>query len=66
MIGFVETNHMELGVKIGYACVSTADQSLSLQIDALAKAGCQKVYQEVASGAKSRRPQLDGMLRNLR
>ena len=34
--------------------------------DALAKAGCQKIYQEVASGAKSRRPQLDDMLRNLR
>ena len=66
MIGFVVTNHMEPEVEIGYARVSTADQSLSLQIDALAKAGCQKVYQEVASGAKSRRPQLDGMLRNLR
>ena len=50
----------------GYARVSTGDQSLSLQIDALAKAGCQKIYQEVASGARSRRPQLDDMLRNLR
>ena len=50
----------------GYARVSTGDQSLSLQIDALAKASCQKIYQEVASGARSRRPQLDDMLQNLR
>ena len=31
MIGFVETNHMELEVEIGYARVSTAVQGLSLQ-----------------------------------
>ena len=43
---------------IGYARVSTQDQSLDLQVDALRHAGCTKVYQEVVSGAKAERPVL--------
>lgn len=41
-----------MSYKIGYARVSTQDQNLDLQIDALQKAGCQKIVTEKASGAK--------------
>ena len=43
---------------IGYARVSTADQDPALQLDALAKAGCERVFEERASGARSDRPVL--------
>jgi len=53
-------------MKIGYARVSTKDQNLALQIDALTKAGCEKIYQDIASGARSERPALNEMIHNLR
>jgi DNA invertase Pin-like site-specific DNA recombinase len=53
-------------MKIGYARVSTKDQNLGLQIDALTKAGCEKIYQDIASGARSERPALNEMIHNLR
>jgi DNA invertase Pin-like site-specific DNA recombinase len=49
-------------MKIGYARVSTRDQNPDLQIDALKKEGCEKIYQDTASGAKSERPELDKLL----
>jgi DNA invertase Pin-like site-specific DNA recombinase len=51
---------------IGYARVSTDDQNASLQVDALKKAGCIKVFTDHASGSKASRPELDRMLDQLR
>lgn len=53
-------------MKIGYARVSTREQSFDLQLDALRRAGCEKIYQEIVSGAQAIRPQLDLMLDHLR
>ena len=43
-------------MKYGYARISTKDQSLNMQIDALEKYGCQQIYSEQATGAKADRP----------
>src|SRR5260370_39999469 len=51
---------------IGYARVSTADQNLDLQHDALAGAGCEKVFEEKASGARDDRPGLTAALSHCR
>jgi len=51
---------------IGYARVSTTDQNLALQIDALEKAGCEKIYQDELSGTKNNRPGLLKALEHLR
>ena len=43
---------------VGYVRVSTKDQSFDLQVDTLKKANCEKIFQEVASGAKTSTPRL--------
>lgn len=47
---------------IGYARVSTQDQDPELQVDALKKAGCEKIFVEKASGAKRERPELQAAI----
>jgi DNA invertase Pin-like site-specific DNA recombinase len=47
---------------IGYARVSTADQRLDLQTDALEGAGCERLFTDAASGAKADRPGLQEAL----
>ena len=51
---------------IGYARVSTRDQNLDLQIEALKKAGCERIFKEKISGATKERPELDALLSQLR
>jgi DNA invertase Pin-like site-specific DNA recombinase len=54
------------GKLIGYARVSTEDQELRLQLDALEKAGCWNVYKEHRSATRGKRPQLELALMDLR
>ena len=51
---------------IGYARVSTVEQNLGLQRDALATAGCETVFEDHASGAKAERPGFADALAHLR
>ena len=51
---------------IGYARISTPDQSLDLQKDALAKAGCREIFEDIASGSKVSRDGLDRALKYAR
>jgi DNA invertase Pin-like site-specific DNA recombinase len=51
---------------IGYARVSTEDQNLDLQRDALEKASCEEIYTDRVSGTKARRPGLEQALSHLR
>lgn len=51
---------------IGYARVSTQDQNLDLQVKALTKAGCKKVFDDKISGTRAERPGLTAALAILR
>ncbi len=51
---------------IGYARVSTTDQNLKLQKDALIKVGCEKIYEDELSGTKDNRPGLSKAIEMLR
>ena len=55
-----------MGTIIGYARVSTEDQSLDVQMEQLNAAGCTKIFSEKASGAKDDRPQLKSLLEYVR
>jgi DNA invertase Pin-like site-specific DNA recombinase len=51
---------------LGYARVSTTEQSVDAQRDALSAAGCSRVWMETASGATTSRPQLSDLFSHLR
>jgi DNA invertase Pin-like site-specific DNA recombinase len=53
-------------MRIGYTRVSTHEQNLDLQKDALKKAGCKKIVADVASGKKTQRSGLDQVRELLR
>jgi len=53
-------------VLIGYARVSTQDQNLELQFDALNKSGCNKIFEDRVSGSRAERPGLNKLLEMLR
>ena len=53
-------------MKIGYCRISTRAQNFDLQLDALNREGCDKIFKDTVSGSKSSRPGLDEMLKNLR
>ena len=52
-------------MKYGYARVSTKDQVLDLQIDALKKVGCNKIFIEIAKGSKVERPEWTSLLNEI-
>lgn len=58
--------HAPGGALIGYARVSTPEQDLTMQVKALKGAGCARIFEDVASGAKTARPGLDAALAYLR
>jgi len=53
-------------MKVGYARVSSSNQDLQIQQEALKKSGCKKIYSEAISGKNNDRPKLTEMLNNLR
>jgi len=53
-------------MKIGYARVSTLEQNLDLQLRALEKTGCKKIFREKVSGSNRERPQFQRMLDQIR
>lgn len=53
-------------MKIGYARVSTEDQSLDRQLDAFKVEGVERIYKENITGTKMERPQFQAMMENLR
>ena len=51
---------------VGYARVSTEDQKLDLQLDALSNVGCEEIFTEKATGSRTARPELDAALARLK
>ena len=67
-IARLEPQDEEIPHRIGYARVSTTDQDMRLQVDALLRDGVAEddLYQETASSASKRRPEFEAMMREIR
>ena len=65
-IKFTKERFIDTIMRIGYARVSTKEQNLNLQIEALEKAGCEIIFRETISGATKVRPELDKMIAQFR
>ena len=61
-----QTEKLPTSLLIGYARISTADQTLNLQHDALTQAGCAKIFTDTGSGANTERKGLDDALSYVR
>ncbi len=53
-------------MKIGYARVSTTHQNFEAQIEALTRAGCEKIFSEKQSGKSRKRPEFEKLMEQLR
>ena len=53
-------------MKVGYARVSTQEQTLDLQVDALKQKGCENIYTDKVSGVKAVKPTFEKMLNFMR
>lgn len=51
---------------LGYARVSTAEQSVDMQVKALTESGAERVFVDIASGTRANRPELERLLDHLR
>jgi DNA invertase Pin-like site-specific DNA recombinase len=63
---YVSHERWSLGMKLGYARVSTEDQNLDIQCRRLSAAGCERLFEEKVSGAARTRPALEKLLGQLR
>ena len=61
-----DSSSFSSSLRIGYARVSTHEQSLDLQMDALREAGCERVYSDKVGGTKEVRPGLEQLKEVLR
>ena len=66
MVSQHHLQHILHHMYIGYARVSTEDQNLDIQVNALKQAGCKILFQEKLSGAHRQRPELAKVIEQLR
>ncbi len=64
--GYIDVSEAAEPRLVGYARVSTDEQTTRLQLDALKAAGCQRIFQDKLGGALRSRPQMDRALADLR
>ena len=64
--GYIDVSKAAEPRLVGYARVSTDEQTTRLQLDALKAAGCQRIFQDKLGGALRSRPQMDRALADLR